>query len=130
MRFVGFIASFEIHFSISKLGWINCDRFYSDSRKKVNFKVDLGDAATNYYTLLVFDKIKSMMTGAINGNQVAFQNIPVGEPVKVISIGINKQGETVYSVTHTTTSDHELKGLQFQTTSVPDLKTSLSKLDK
>lgn len=58
------------------------------------------------------------------------QNIPIGEPVKIISIGISKQGETVYSVTHTTTSEQELKGLQFQTTSVPDLKASLSKLDK
>jgi len=116
--------------ALEKLGWINCDRFYSDSRKKVNFKVDLGDAATNYYTMLVFDKIKSMMTGVIDGNQVAFHNIPIGEPVKIISIGINNQGETVYSVTHTTTSDLELKDLQFQTTSVPDLRASLSKLDK
>jgi len=116
--------------NLTELGWINCDRFYSDSRKKVNFKVDLGDSATSYYTMLVFEKIKSMMTGVIDGNQVAFQNIPIGEPVKIISIGISKQGETVYSVTHTTTSEQELKGLQFQTTSVPDLKASLSKLDK
>lgn len=115
--------------SITELGWINCDRFYSYNRKKIDFKVDLGDQASNYYTMLVFDNIRSMMTGAVNGNQVAFQNIPIGEPVKVISIGINKSGETVYSVTHTTTSEQELKGLQFQTTSVPDLKASLSKLD-
>lgn len=115
--------------ALEKLGWINCDRFYSDSRKKVNFKVDLGDSATNYYTMLVFDKIKSMMTGVIDGNRVAFQNIPIGEKVKIISIGVNKIGETVYSVTHTTTSEQELTGLQFQATSVPDLKASLSKLD-
>ena len=83
----------------------------------------------NYYTMLVFDKLNSMMTGFVNGNEVAFQNIPLGEPVKVISIGINKKGETIYSVTHTTTSEEVLKGLQFQTTSAPDLKASLSKID-
>lgn len=115
---------------IAEMDWINCDRFYTNNRKKVNFKVDLGDAATNYYTMLVFDKIKSMMTGVIDGNQVAFQNIPVGEPVKIISIGINQKGETVYSVTHTTTSEQELKAVQFETTTAPDLKASLSKLDK
>lgn len=115
--------------NISKLGWINCDRFYADSRKKIVYKVNLGDEASNYYTMLVFDNIKSMMTGYINGNEVAFQNIPVGEPVKIISIGINQKGETVYSVTHTTTSEEVLKGLQFQTTSAPDLKASLSKID-
>lgn len=126
------IADINYRYSVNldKLGWINCDRFYSDNRKKIQFKVDLGDSATNYYTMLVFDKLNSMMTGFVNGNQVAFQNIPVGEPVKVISIGINKKGETVYSVTHTTTSEVELKGLQFQATSVPDLRTALSKYDK
>jgi hypothetical protein len=116
--------------NLSQLGWINCDRFYADSRKKIQYKVDLGDSATNYYTMLVFDNLNSMMTGFISGNEVSFQNIPVGEPVKVISIGINKKGETVYSVTHTTTSEEELKGLQFLSTSAPDLRTALSKYDK
>ena len=115
--------------NLSELGWINCDRFYADNRKKINYKVDLGDTATNYYTMLVFENMRSMMTGYIDDNKVVFQNIPVGEPVKIISIGINKQGETVYSVTHTTTSERELKGLQFQTTSASELKASLSKLD-
>ncbi len=115
--------------NITELDWINCDRYYTDSRKKIQFKVDIGDSAANYYTMLVFDKLNSMMTGYINGNTVSFQNIPIGEPVKVISIGINQSGETVYSVTHTTTSEEGLKGLQFQTTSAPDLKASLSKID-
>ncbi len=95
--------------NISQLGWINCDRFYADNRKKINYKVDLGDSANNYYTMIVFDKINSMMTGYVDGDQVAFQNIPIGEPVKVISIGINKKGEIVYSVTHTTTSETGIK---------------------
>jgi len=115
--------------NLSELGWINCDRFYADSRKKINYKVNLGDTAANYYTMLVFENMRSMMTGYIDDTKVVFQNIPVDEPVKIISIGINKKGKTVYSVTHTTTSSEELKGLQFQATSVPDLKTSLSKLD-
>lgn len=115
---------------ITELGWINCDRFYSDKRKKVEFRVDLGDTAANYYSMLVFDKINSMMAGYAYGNETVFENVPVGEPVKIISIGINKKGETVYSVTHTTTSGEELRGLQFQATSVPDLRTALSKYDK
>lgn len=114
---------------LNTLGWINCDRFYADKRKKINFTVRLAEEAANYHTMLVFDNIKSMMAGMISGNEVVFQNIPISEPVKVISIGINKHGEAVYSVTHTTTSEQGLSDLQFQTTSAPDLKASLSKLD-
>jgi hypothetical protein len=115
---------------LNKMGWINCDRFYSDSRKKINFNVDLGDAAMNYYTMLVFDNIKSMMTGFVYGNKVSFQNIPAGEAVKLISIGINKKGEAVYSVTKATTGTQELTGIHFESTSAPDLKTALSKMDQ
>lgn len=115
---------------ITDLGWINCDRFYKDKRTKIQYAINLEDSSINYSTMLVFDRIKSIINGFATGNKVVFNDIPVGEPVKVISIGINKKGETVYSVTPTTTSEEELKGLQFQSTSAPDLKASLSKLDK
>ncbi len=116
--------------ALSRTGWINCDRFYNYPGKRVDFAVNLGDSAHNYYSVLLFDNIRSMMNGYLSGNNVIFPNIPANLPVKIISIGINIKGETVYSVTHTTTSEQELKGLQFQTTSAPDLKNSLSKLDK
>lgn len=116
--------------NLNQLGWINCDRFYSDSRQKIQYTVDLGDAAVNYHTLLVFDKLNSIMDGAYNGNKVMFQNIPLGEAVSVVSIGISKNGETVYSVTHTTTSNQELKVLQFESIAAPGLKAALSNIDK
>lgn len=116
--------------NISQLGWINSDRFYSDSRKKVDLIADLGDAAGNYYTMLIFDHLNSMMTGTVNGSKVKFQNLPAGEPVKVISIGINKKGETIYSVTSATTGMEELTGIHFESTSAPGLKTALSKMDQ
>jgi hypothetical protein len=116
--------------SLTSTGWINCDRFYNNPGRKVDFAVNLGDSAHNYYCVLLFDNIRSLMNGYVSGSHVVFSQVPVNLPVKIVSIGINPKGETVYSVTHTTTSDQELKGLQFQTTSAPDLKTSLSKLDK
>lgn len=127
---IGGDLDYRYSIKLSELGWINCDRFYADSRKKINYTVDLGDTPANYYTTIVFDRINSMMPGNIDGERVVFSNIPLGEPVKIISIGINQKGETVYSVTNTTTSNQEFKGLQFQTTSALDLKTALSKYDK
>ncbi len=112
---------------IQKLGWINCDRFYKDSRPKINFEVDLPDSATGYYTVLVFDNIKSMMTGYLSGNRVIFPNVPAGENVKLVSVGIGDGGEAIYSVTNTTTSIQPLTGLRFESLSVPGLEASLSK---
>jgi len=116
--------------NITKLGWINCDRFYNDSREKIQYAVDLGDDANNYYTILVFDQIKSMMNGYADGNRVLFDHVPQGETVKVISIGINKTGETVYALQPATINKEELSGFRFETISVPGLKASLSKMDR
>ncbi|MGG9970338.1 hypothetical protein ACQ33O_00985 [Ferruginibacter sp. SUN002] len=115
---------------ITELKWINCDRYYADSRKKIEYNVDLGDTSINYYTVLVFDKINSIMTGNCSGNKVSFPNIPVGEPVKIISMGINQSGETVYSIISVVTGEAGVTGLQFEKTSTIDLKTSLCKLDQ
>lgn len=120
----------KYHLNITQLGWINCDRFYYDSRKKIPYYTDLGDDAQNYYTMLVFDNINSMIAGEYSGSKVVFRNIPVGEPVKIISIGINKEGEKVYSVTTAVTSEQELKGIKYELASVEDIKRSLSKLDQ
>ena len=79
--------------------------------------------------LLVFENINSMMNGYINGNKVLFPNVPAGMPVKIVSIGINKEGEAVYAVKQATTGKDELTGLQFETTSAAGLKTALSKID-
>ncbi|UEG50283.1 hypothetical protein LK994_02190 [Ferruginibacter lapsinanis] len=120
----------KYHLNITQLGWINCDRFYSDSRKKISYYTDLGDDAQNYYTMLVFDNINSMIAGEYNGSKVVFKNIPVGEPVKIISIGINKEGEKVYSVTAAITGEQEVKGIKYELASNADIKKSLVKLDQ
>jgi len=116
--------------NINRLGWINCDRFYKDKREKIQYTVNLGDSAQHYHTMLVFDKIKSVMNGYAVGNKVIFNDIPEGEKVKVVSIGIDKSGNTVYTLQPATTNTQELTGLQFESVSAPDLKAALSKMDK
>lgn len=131
-RYAKLIENIKIKYSvdIKKFGWINCDRFYNDSREKIQYTVNLNDSAKNYYTVLVFDKIKSMMNGYVDGNRVIFSNLPKGEKVKIISIGINKTGGTVYTLQRATINTEELSGLQFQSTSAAALKTELSKMDR
>ena len=131
-RYAKLIENIKTKYSvdIKKFGWINCDRFYNDSREKIQYAVNLGDSAKNYYTVLVFDKIKSMMNGYVDGNRVIFSNLPKGEKVKIISIGIDKKGAAVYTLQPATINTEELSGLQFQSTSAAALKTELSKMDR
>lgn len=114
---------------INALGWINCDRFYNDRREKISYYVDLQDTAINYYTMIVFEKMRSMMTGYIIGNQVQFANVPVGESVKIISIGVDRKGETVMAMQEIKISKKGLTGLPFESAAAPEIRSSLKKMD-
>lgn len=115
---------------LTNMGWINCDRFYNAPGEKFQYAVNLNDSAKNYYTVLLFDNMNSMMNGFIKDNKVVFPNVPANMPVKIISIGINPDGEPVYAMKQAITGKDELTGLQFETTSAAGLKTALSKIDK
>lgn len=115
--------------NINSLGWINCDRFYNDPREKINYYVDLQDSAINYFTMMIFDEMRSMMTGSISRNQVHFTNVPVGEPVKIISIGVDKKGEVIMAMKETKISKETLIGLQFESISASSIKSTLRKED-
>jgi hypothetical protein len=125
------LASLEskYNFRITTLGWINCDRFYNDSRPKINYYVDLNDTAYNYQTMLVFDNIKSLMTGYISGNKVVFSNVPEGQPAKVISVGI-QNGKTVAAMESVQLSKTPLTNLKFEDTSPAAFKEEMKGFDK
>lgn len=110
---------------INKLGWINCDKFYRYAGKKSNVTVNLNDNAYSYITYMVFENFKSIMQGYENGKMVMFPNIPMGEPVKIISIGI-KDGKVISAIKNTITSTNMISDLPFQLTSQKDFKSSLS----
>lgn len=114
---------------INSLGWINCDRFYNDRREKISYYVDLQDTAINYFTMMVFSKIRSMMTGYVIGNKVQFDNVPVGESVKIISIGVDRKGETVMAMQEIKISKKGLTGMPFESAAAPEIRSSLNKID-
>ena len=123
------ISMLEKRFSvnINSLGWINCDRFYNDPREKITFAVELDDSASNFITMLVFDKIRSVMWGSVAASQVQFVNVPLGEPVMVISVGINNKGESVMAMKETRISKKLFSGLEFESATAADIKSSLAK---
>jgi hypothetical protein len=111
------------------LGWINCDRFLNDNRPKVLFAVDLKDTAANYHTLIAFENIKSVMEGIVAGNKVVFANIPAGETVKIISVGI-QDGKPVSASETVQVSSQPFSNLRFESTTPSEFKQEIALLDK
>jgi hypothetical protein len=116
--------------NINKLGWINCDKFYRDKRNKIQFTVNLNDSAKNYQTMLVFDRIKSIMNGYAVGNKVIFTDVPEGEKVRVVSIGIDQSNKLIVAVQPAIINQTALSGIKFEQSTPVQLATSLSKIDK
>ena len=79
-------------FSVKKFGWINCDRFYEDPRKKTGFVATFEVPArekkfTEVYNYIVFDSLMSVIPlYKDNSGQWVCPDLPVGAPVTCISI--------------------------------------------
>lgn len=114
---------------IRKLGWVNCDRFLNSPAPKVDYYVNLNDTATNYFTFLVFDRVKSMMSGSILKNGVMFNGVPQGESAKVISVGI-QNGKPILAVKNVIISSGARADLVFESTTPDAFKQEVGTLDK
>jgi hypothetical protein len=114
---------------IRTLGWVNIDKFYRYGLPQVPFKIDIQDRASNYYTLLVFDKIRSVMNGAIAGNEVLFNGVPEGMTAKVVVIGV-KDGKTVMATKDVTLARTTVTDLVFEEVSADEYKEEIALLDK
>jgi hypothetical protein len=76
------------NFDITKLGWINCDKFYKADVPKIEFTInvdiDLEKAMGNYN--LVFTNIKSVIKGRYKNGQIHFGTLPLDEPVQLVCV--------------------------------------------
>lgn len=69
--------------NVTKLGWINCDRFWETKDEKIDFIVNSSEELN---LNLVFDDIKSIMPATKKGNSYIFQNVPINRKIKLLGI--------------------------------------------
>lgn len=75
---------------VSKLGWINCDRFY-EVKNKVNLLVK-ADTSMKNSVLLIFKGMRSVLPGySYTSFTVEFSDVPAGEEVTVLAFRINEK---------------------------------------
>ncbi|MBO9200749.1 MULTISPECIES: hypothetical protein [Niastella] len=109
------------YFTISDFGWVNCDRYWSDSGPKVTLVINLaeGEKASKYISTLVFARYRSIITGYYTDNKICFPNVPKGEPVHLVTVSAT--GDKVVSNFQSfNLSNREISDLQFEPTT-PEL---------
>jgi len=124
-------------FSVKKLGWINCDRFY-DSPDAKEAKILASNSSNNDLNFidfsLVFPKLNARLSAFINeeGNYAFTQNgryskLPIGE--KAIVTGISFQNDSIYYAAQEIIIEEDMKvDLDLRLTSKDELRDELSKL--
>ena len=115
-------------FSTSKLGWINCDRFYNSPKPRTEFYVDCG----NYTELdikLVFHSFKAILDNYASKTTYKFQNIPDDEAIIVVVVK-KMNNDTFISLTESNTNLKAINNLVFEKVTMDGLKQKLEQLNK
>lgn len=117
-------------FTLSSMGWINCDRFLKEPGPKVDFTLNMGEGyeAGNFVSHLIFPRFKSMVTeGSYAGSRIRFDNIPENEKVKLVSLGV-KDGKVVSCIQQFEAGKNEQSGLLFEETTPEEFAKKLKQL--
>lgn len=116
-------------FQLSKLGFMNCDRFQNNTDPKVEFTLNLGEGenAANFFSVLTFDKYKSVMPGLVANNKLQFSKIPENANVHLICVGV-KNGKILSCIKSMKTGREEVSGLEFTETTPQEFKNQIASL--
>lgn len=115
-------------FSTSKLGWINCDRFYRDNNPKVDFFVNIGKSK-QVDIKIVFNNINSILTGSTKDNKYSFNNVPTGHSVTLVALKYEND-QYYLAIKRTKISRDGEPPLDFEPVTMARLKTEMEKLNR
>ncbi|WP_338763677.1 hypothetical protein WAF17_20215 [Bernardetia sp. ABR2-2B] len=110
--------------SVSDLGWINCDRFYSVPKQD---KVDLL-VNSSLPVRVIFNNINSVMKGSSMGGKNLFPNIPKNEPITVF--GIRKKEDKIFMALQETKVSTTPIDLKYREVSFKEMQEALTSLNQ
>lgn len=113
-------------FTTTKLGWINCDRFWDNNSPKIDFTVNT-QLAEKADVKLLFEDIESIMQGSLIDDKIVFRNVPNGLKVKLVGISY-ENNQPLLAVGKTTTQDKVYNLQDFSTFTLEELETELQKI--
>lgn len=115
--------------SMTKLGWINCDRFY-ETRNPMHFIVK-ADSVEKTFVALIFRDIKSVLPGYQFADfSTEFAGIPKGADVTILAYRVDtKTKQVVVGREDITVGDTGVVQLAMQAVNLDDFKTMLKEFD-
>lgn len=115
-------------FSVSQLGWINCDRFDSYNRPKTNYSI-LIDQPDKTTVNIVFHRFKAIVPGWAESNRISFKNVPLGEKITIVAFK-TVNNKIFLAVKETVITEKEETVLDFKPVTMDLLKEEMKKLNK
>ncbi|MES2515412.1 MAG: hypothetical protein V4580_14760 [Bacteroidota bacterium] len=112
--------------TMSKLGWINCDRFY-DMKTSTHLLVK-ADSVAKTCVAMIFKQMKSVLPGYQFANHTTeFKNVPLGEQVTVLAYRVNEKAkEVTVGRQEVVLGDTNVVQLNMEVMSIPNFKTLLA----
>lgn len=112
-------------FSVSKLGWINCDRFIEFEEK-----VDLVTNTTvspDVKLKLIFKEINGVLKPKIKEGKYVFNQIPTGQKATIVGIK-NTNNELLFAFEEITINEKPIEGLKFSKITLSELRKKLDEI--
>ncbi|MBD0255750.1 MAG: TonB family protein [Cytophagales bacterium] len=115
-------------FSTSRLGWINCDRFWRYDGPSTDYVVTTGNAR-QVDVKIVFDNMNVIMTGVRQNGRYHFGKVPVGQKITVVAL---KRGNDAYylAVQQEQVTEGKAPELAFEPVTMQKLKAEMTKLGR
>lgn len=115
--------------SMTKLGWINCDRFY-ETKNPTKFLVK-ADSVDKTFVALIFKDIKSVLPGYQFANfTTQFSGIPAGADVTILAYRVNeKTKEAIVGKQDVIVGDTNIVQLAMERISITEFKSMLKDFD-
>lgn len=114
-------------FGLSRLGWVNLDRFVNSNKQKIKYKFKIKDA-NGANVKMVFKSISSILPSKKYLNDYDFGMLPVDEEIKIIAIK-EKDGKYFLSIKDTTTKANPSIDLDFKEVTIQELRQELEALN-
>jgi hypothetical protein len=112
-------------FSVSKLGWINCDRFI-DEEETIDLLVD-APVEPQTKLKMAFGDIDGFLNASIVNGKYVFANVPKGRRVTIVGIK-NDNGQFLTAFKDMTTTEQPITDLKFVETTLVDLRERLESI--
>lgn len=114
-------------FDSRQLGWMNCDRFVNLSAERINYVVQV-PTSDKVLAKIVFKNYRTVMSGNETPGQFTFQNLPVGEPIKVVVMD-EKLGKPLLKIIDTQISKTALNATELDNYTLEELQKKLKGLE-